>query len=122
MRNWSRNALEWNVANNASFGPHTNGGCTQCKGAVTINNPTSYDKNVAYYIIAHASKFVPANSQRIGSTQVDNLSTVAFKTPAGKIVLIVQNGNSTEKTFNIKYNDDKAPVTISGNSTATYIF
>ncbi|KIC63845.1 glycoside hydrolase family 30 protein [Chryseobacterium taiwanense] len=122
MRNWSKTALEWNVANDASFGPHTPGGCTQCKGAVTINNATGYDKNVAYYIIAHASKFVPANSQRIASTQGDNLSTVAFKTPAGKTVLIVQNSNSTDKTFNIKYNQKTAPVTIAGSSVATYIF
>lgn len=122
MRNWSRNALEWNVANNASFGPHTQGGCTQCKGAVTITGAANYEKNVAYYIIAHASKFVPVNSQRIASTQVDNLATVAFKTPAGKTVLIVQNGNSSDKTFNIKYNQKTAPVTISGSSTATYIF
>lgn len=122
MRNWSRNALEWNVANDASFGPHTQGGCTQCKGAVTINGAAGYEKNVAYYIIAHASKFVPANSQRIASTQADNLSTVAFKTPAGKTVLIVQNSNTSDKTFNIKYNQQTAPVTISGNSTATYIF
>ncbi|WP_288245067.1 glycoside hydrolase family 30 beta sandwich domain-containing protein [uncultured Chryseobacterium sp.] len=122
MRNWSRTALEWNVANDASFGPHTPGGCTQCKGAVTITGSAGYDKNVAYYIIAHASKFVPANSQRIESTQNDNLSTVAFKTPAGKTVLIVQNGNSTDKAFNIKYNQKTAPVTISGSSTATYIF
>lgn len=122
MRNWSRNALEWNVANNASFGPHTNGGCSQCKGAITVNNATGYDKNVAYYIIAHASKFVPVNSQRIASTQSDNLSTVAFKTPEGKTVLIVQNSNTTDKLFNIKYNQKTAPVTISGSSTATYIF
>ena len=26
MRNWSRNALEWNLANDPSFGPHTPGG------------------------------------------------------------------------------------------------
>lgn len=122
MRNWSKTALEWNVANDASFEPHTPGGCTQCKGAITINNATGYDKNVAYYIIAHASKFVPANSQRIASTQGDNLSTVAFKTPAGKTVLIVQNSNSTDKTFNIKYNQKIAPVTIAGSSVATYIF
>ncbi|MEC3875165.1 glycoside hydrolase family 30 protein [Chryseobacterium salviniae] len=122
MRNWSRTALEWNVANDASFGPHTPGGCTQCKGAVTITGAAGYEKNVAYYIIAHASKFVTANSQRIESTQADNLSTVAFKTPAGKTVLIVQNGNSTDKAFNIKYNQKTAPVTISGSSTATYIF
>lgn len=122
MRNWSRTALEWNVANDASFGPHTTGGCTQCKGAITVTGGASYDKNVAYYIIAHASKFVPVNSQRIASSQGDNLSTVAFKTPAGKTVLIVQNSNTTDKTFNIKYNQKTASVTIPGVSTATYIF
>ncbi|UZT98166.1 glucosylceramidase [Chryseobacterium fluminis] len=122
MRNWSKTALEWNVANDASFGPHTPGGCTQCKGAITVNGATGYEKNVAYYIIAHASKFVPANSQRIASTQSGNLSTAAFKTPAGKTVLIVQNSNSTDKTFTIKYNQKTAPVMISGSSTATYIF
>ncbi|KPH15317.1 glucosylceramidase [Chryseobacterium sp. ERMR1:04] len=122
MRNWSKNALEWNVANNTSFGPHTPGGCTQCKGAITVTNNAAYDKNVAYYIIAHASKFVPANSQRIASTQATNLSTVAFKTPAGKAVLIVQNSSSTNQTFTIKYNQQTAPVTISGSSTVTYVF
>ncbi len=122
MRNWSKTALEWNVANNASFGPHTPGGCTQCKGTVTISGGNSYEKNVAYYIIAHASKFVPVNSQRIASTETDNLSTVAFKTPTGKTVLIVQNGSSTDQAFNIKYNQKTAPVTISGHSAATYIF
>ena len=122
MRNWSKTALEWNVANDASFGPHTPGGCTQCKGAITVNGATGYEKNVAYYIIAHASKFIPANSQRIASTQSGNLSTAAFKTPAGKTVLIVQNSNSTDKTFTIKYNQKTAPVMISGSSTATYIF
>lgn len=122
MRNWSKTALEWNVANNASFGPHTPGGCTQCKGAITVNGASDYEKNVAYYIIAHASKFVPVNSQRIASTQGGNLSTVAFKTPEGKTVLIVQNSNTTDKSFNIKYNQKTAPVMISGSSTATYVF
>ena len=31
MRNWSKTALEWNLANNAQFGPHTPGGCTPAK-------------------------------------------------------------------------------------------
>lgn len=37
MRNWSRVALEWNLANDPSYGPHTPGGCTECKGALTID-------------------------------------------------------------------------------------
>jgi len=122
MRNWSKTALEWNLANDPEFKPHTAGGCTECKGAITVSDKENFTRNVAYYIIAHASKFVPANSQRIFSTEADHLSTVAFKTPAGKTVLIVQNSNSTDKTFNVKYNQKTATVTMPGISTATYIF
>ncbi|MCI3936287.1 glucosylceramidase [Chryseobacterium aahli] len=122
MRNWSKIALEWNLANDTEFKPHTPGGCTECKGAITVSDKENFTRNVAYYIIAHASKFVPANSQRISSTQTDNLSTVAFKTPEGKTVLIVQNYSKTDENFNIKYKNKTAPVVITGSSVATYIF
>ncbi len=80
MRNWSRNALEWNLANNAAFGPHTTGGCDVCKGAITVETSSTYTRNVGYYIIAHASKFVPAGSVRISSSSstTGNLSNVQF--------------------------------------------
>src|SRR4030095_11791090 len=91
MRNWSRNALEWNLANNLSFGPHTPGGCTTCKGAITVETNSAYARNVSYYIIAHASKFVTPGAARISSTSPGNLQNVAFKTVDGKKVLIVSN-------------------------------
>lgn len=122
MRNWSKIALEWNLANDTQYKPHTPGGCTECKGAITVSDSENFTRNVAYYIIAHASKFVPANSQRIASTQMENLATVAFKTPEGKTVLIAQNNNKSDESFNIKYNQKIAPVTITGSSVATYIF
>ncbi|MCY0968525.1 glycoside hydrolase family 30 protein [Chryseobacterium wangxinyae] len=122
MRNWSKIALEWNLANDQEYKPHTAGGCTECKGAITVLDKENFTRNVAYYIIAHASKFVPANSQRISSTQTDQLSTVAFKTPEGKTVLIVQNYSKNDENFNIKYKNKAASVTISGSSVATYIF
>lgn len=122
MRNWSRNALEWNLANDTIFGPHTDGGCTTCKGAITIDNTNAYTRNVAYYIIAHASKFVPAGSVRIESAVSGNLNNVAFKTPTGKKVLIVENDDSTSKTFNIKYNNKWAVVTLDGGAVATFIW
>ena len=84
-RNWSVNALEWNLANDPAYQPYTPGGCNTCKGAITIaSTGTLVTRNVAYYIVAHAAKFVPAGSVRIGSPIVSNLQTVAFKTPAGK--------------------------------------
>lgn len=122
MRNWSKTALEWNLANDPKYGPHTDGGCTECKGAITVSDSENFTRNVAYYIIAHASKFVPAGSQRISSTQTKNLSTAAFMTQSGEIVVIVQNESKENEHFNIKFAGKSAAVTISGQSAATYIF
>jgi len=118
MRNYSRTALEWNLANDPSFGPHTDGGCTTCKGALTIGSGIT--RNVAYYIIAHASKFVPVGSTRIYSSNSGNLITVAFKTPASKTVLIVLNDGAASATFNIKINDKWTTPTLPGNSVGTF--
>jgi len=122
MRNWSRNALEWNLANDPNFGPHTAGGCTTCKGALTING-TSYSRNVSYYIIAHASKFVPPGSVRVYSDSgVGSLYSVAFVTPDNKKVLIVLNDGNTNTTFNLKFKDKWAITTIPANSVGTYVW
>jgi glucosylceramidase len=122
MRNWSRNALEWNLANTAAFGPHTSGGCNVCKGAITIETSSAYARNVAYYIIAHASKFVPPASVRISSSTTGNLNNVAFKTPGGKKILIVENDGNSFEVFNIKYNGRWIVVSLEGGSVGTFIW
>ncbi len=122
MRNWSRNALEWNLANDPSFGPHTNGGCTTCKGAVTIDGATNVTHNVAFYIIAHASKFIPEGSVRILSNINGNLQTVAFQTPDNKKVLIVENDGNDVIAFNIKFNGKWTTTQLDGGAVGTYIW
>jgi glucosylceramidase len=122
MRNWSKTALEWNLANDSSFGPHTPGGCNQCKGAITVHDSTSYTRNVSYYIIAHASKFVSPDSQRIGSTNIETLPNVAFKRPDGTKVLIVLNDGSMPETFNIKYNNEWITTSLDAGDVGTYIW
>lgn len=119
MRNWSKNALEWNLANDPNYGPHTPGGCDVCKGALTITN-SNYSRNVSYYIIAHASKFVPAGSIRIASEEVGGLSNVAFVTPEGKKVLIVLNEGNSNITFNLKFKEKWAVATMPANSVGTF--
>jgi glucosylceramidase len=121
-RNWSRNVLEWNLAADQNFDPHTNdGGCTMCQGALTINNTSgAVSRNVSYYIIAHASKLVPPGSVRIGSNVVGNLHNVAFLTPSGKKVLIVVNDNNDPATFAIAYKSYTATATLPAGAVATY--
>lgn len=122
MRNWSKVALEWNLANNATFGPHTPGGCNTCKGAITVDGTLSFIRNVGYYNVAHASKFVPAGSIRIASNIVGNLNNVAFKTPDGKRVLIVENDDTAATLFNVKYNGKWFTTELDGGSVGTFVW
>ncbi|MDB5200821.1 MAG: glucosylceramidase [Ferruginibacter sp.] len=119
VRNWSRIALEWNLANDASYGPHTPGGCTTCLGALTISGGT-ITRNVAYYIIGHASKFVPAGSKRISSNSSGNVHSAAFLRPDGKKVLIVLNDDNAAQSFNIKFNNKWAATALQSGAVATY--
>ena len=121
MQNWSRNALEWNLANDASYGPHTVGGCTTCKGGLTITG-SSITRNVGYYIVAHASKFVPTGSVRISSTTTSVLQTAAFITPARKKVLIVENDDTAPEAFNLRFNGKWVTTTVPAGSVCTYVW
>ena len=121
MRNWSRNALEWNLANDAQFGPHTPGGCTTCKGALTISGNTIL-RNVAYYIIAHASKTVLPGSQRVASTETPELRTAAFLRPDGRKTLIVLNDGNNLRSFNIRFKGKWVTSSLDAGAVATYLW
>ncbi len=146
-RNWSKNSILWNLAADPLNDPHTdNGGCSMCQGAITIDGD-NVSRNIAYYTVAHASKFARPGSVRIASTtrgdqglglhedeqrpeayravvidQVDVLPNVAFKTPDGKIVLIVVNDTWTARTFTVQHNGLFANLRLEPGSAGTYIW
>lgn len=121
MRNWGRIALEWNLANDPSFGPHTPGGCTECRGAVTLNGNVA-TKNVSYYIIGQVSKFVPPGSVRLTSNLTGSLPNVAFRTPTGKIVLLVLNESADLQSFNIQAGSRWITASLQGRTAGTFVF
>lgn len=121
MRNHSRLALEWNLANDPDFGPHTPGGCTQCKGALTISD-SEVTRNVSYYVVAHAARFVPPGSVRLGSNQFSEISNVAFRTPSGKTVLIVLNDGDRPQSFNIHSGGRWIVATLPGGNVGTFVW
>ena len=118
-RNWCRTVLEWNLASDPKYDPHTPGGCTECVGMITING-NSINRNPAYYIIAHAAKLVRPGSVRIGSNTSKALPNVAFKTPDGKKVVIVQNNSGERKNFNIKFKGRTFPSSLDEGAVGTY--
>lgn len=92
-----------------------------CQGAVTIDKD-KVTRNLAYYSVAHASKFVRSGSQRIGSNEPKDLANVAFKTPDGKKVLVVANSGEKVQTFNISFKGKLLSDTIGNGDVATYIW
>lgn len=118
--NWSKTVLEWNAANNPSLGPRTPGGCNTCLGAVTVNNSTSYTKNVAYYIIGQISKFVKPGAVRISSSSTSGtIQTVGFRNPDGSIALVVYNSGSAN-TIKVVSGSSAFNYTVPASSAVTF--
>jgi glucosylceramidase len=121
-RNWSKNVLLWNLAADPSFGPHTNdGGCSGCQGAITIDG-NDFTRNLAFYTLAHASKFVRPGSVRIASNTFDSLPNVAFKTTDGKKVLIVANTSTTAQKFDVRSRTNLFTASLDAGAVGTYIW
>ena len=121
-RNWAKTVLEWNISSNPSLSPHTDrGGCDRCLGAITIDGD-AVTRNPAYYVIAHASKFVDPGSLRIGSTLPEGLPNVAFLRADGKIVLIVHNDSKATKQFEIRSGNQHFNASLPAGATGTWLF
>jgi glucosylceramidase len=120
-RNWSRTVLEWNLAADSRNWPYTPGGCSSCLGAVTIDG-NKVTRNPAYYIIAHASKFVRPGSVRIATNELHQLPNVAFRTPDERRVLIVLNDGVSAQNFSIRDGDKSVTSTLPAGAVGTYVW
>ena len=123
-RNWSRNVLLWNLAADPHNGPHTgDGGCPVCQGAITLDGDT-VTRNLAFYTVAQASKFVRPGSVRIGSTtSVPNLlPNVAFSTPDHRTVLLVANPSIEKQSFHVQFHGKSFATSLGAGDVATYVW
>lgn len=105
-RNWARGVLMWNLALDENHGPHL-GGCKDCRGVVTIDSKTgAVTRNLEYYALAHASRFVRPGAERIdSSTAQDGLDNVAFRNADdGSIALVVCNSAPQARRFTVRQN------------------
>lgn len=59
LQNWASGVMAWGLGTNSNNGPYLPGGCSSCRGLVTINSDGSYTFNMAYYLIAQFSRFMP---------------------------------------------------------------
>lgn len=123
-RHWARGVLMWNLALDEHHGPHL-GGCKDCRGMVTIDSATgAVTRNMEFYALAHASKFVRPGAQRIASTaDAGPLESVAFRNADdGTLVLIVLNGSAQAQRFSVGAGGQVLQATLPRESVATYVW
>ncbi|WP_151734087.1 glycoside hydrolase family 30 protein [Paenibacillus tengchongensis] len=120
-RNWAKTVLMWNLALDPEGGP-ANGGCADCRGVVTVDGQEEegYSRNVEYYALGHASRFVDPGAVRIESSQGDGIENVAFRNPDGSIVLIAFNSMSENRTFKVQWGERRFTFTLPSRSAATF--
>ena len=120
-RTYAKAVALWNLALDETGGPHL-GGCGNCRGLVTINSATgAVTRNVEYYALAHASRFVRPGAVRIESTAPAGLETVAFQNADDKSkTLIVLNSSAQPTTFVVRDNGRGATYTLPAGAVATF--
>ncbi|CAK4034401.1 glucan endo-1,6-glucosidase [Lecanosticta acicola] len=68
LQNWASGALAWTLGADPNNGPHMTNGCSYCQGLVTINSATSYTFNMAYYLMAQFSRYIPRGAIILSGT------------------------------------------------------
>ena len=123
-RNWAKTVVLWNLALDQNHEPFL-GGCTNCRGVVTVNHSTSpaqVIRTVDFTALAHVSKFLQPGARRIASNSFDqgSLEDVAFQNPDGSVVLLVLNSNGSALSFNIAWKGEFASYKLPANGVATF--
>ena len=124
-RHWGQSVVLWNLALDEDNGPFI-GGCQTCRGVVTVTDNDTVTKELEYWALGHASKFVRPGAVRIGSSSLadpitgEGLANVAFADRDGAQVLIAHNGAGVARTFDIQVGDQHVTTTLAAGAAATY--
>jgi glucosylceramidase len=118
LRNWSRTALEWNLASDPECALHTPGGAVGSLGGVTIG--ATIKRNAGYYLMAHSARFIRPGSVRVYSSEVDQLPNVTCLTPDSRMVMLVMNDADGPRRFRVQHQGAYATLELGAGDVATF--
>ena len=121
MQNYARTSIEWNLASDPSLSMHTDGGCTTCKGALTMQNGAVQSRNVSYYIVAQMSRVVQRGAARVATSGASDINSCAFVNPDGSIGVIMYNNNNDDRNVDIIYDGKYASFMVHGNGATSVL-
>jgi glucosylceramidase len=123
-RGWAKGVILWTLALDGHHGPHT-GGCGDCRGVVTIDSSTgAVSRNVEYYALAHASRFVRPGARRIASSaSVGALENVVFRNADdGSKVLVAVNTAAAPLTLAVVWAGKSFQYTLEAGAVVTFVW
>jgi len=122
-RAWSKGVLFWNLALDENHGPHL-GGCGDCRGVVTIDSTTgAITRNVEYYVLGHASRFVAPGAVRIeAGPAVKDLNTVAFRNTDGATVVLAVNRGHNQRAVSVRDGGRAFSYVLPAGAVATFVW
>ncbi|EEA19831.1 Endo-1,6-beta-D-glucanase neg1 [Talaromyces marneffei ATCC 18224] len=108
LQNWASGVMAWTLGTNSSYGPHlSEGGCHTCQGLVTVNDDGTYTLQLAYYLMAQYSKFIPPGAIILNGSGshtrsgVGGIQSVASLNPDGTRTVVIQNTLSSDVYVNV---------------------
>jgi hypothetical protein len=88
---------------------------------VTVTARGEVERNVEYYALGHASRFVVPGARRIAATSAGGpIETVAFQNPDGTTVLIALNDGDTVHTFAVQWGGKMFCYALEAGAVATF--
>ncbi|KAL9084104.1 MAG: hypothetical protein Q9159_005399 [Coniocarpon cinnabarinum] len=97
LQNFAAGAMAWTLGSDTNEGPHLAGGCTTCRGLVTIDTSAgTYTPQIDYYMMGQFSKYMEKGSTVLamtGSYDYGNgkVEAVASLNGDGTRVVVVEN-------------------------------
>jgi glucosylceramidase len=123
-RNWGQSVILWNLALDQHRGPFL-GGCKTCRGVVTVNTENeTVTKNLEFWALGHASRFVAPGAVRIGSSQPAGspVSNVAYRNRDGSLIMVAHNAGHQAENVAITVGDRHVTARLAAGAAATYRF
>jgi glucosylceramidase len=117
LRNWSRTALEWNLASDPECALHSRLGAVGALGGVTIG--TTIKRNAGYYLMAHSARFIRPGSVRVYSSEVDQLPNVTCLTPDSRMAMVIMNDAYGARRFRVQHRGACATLELGTGDVAT---
>jgi glucosylceramidase len=133
LRNWSRTAIEWNLASDPRQALHTRRGAVGALGGITIGAtikpcrrgrgvaiaPT-ITRNAGYYLMAHSARFIRPGARRVHSSELVALPNVACLTSGARLVMVVLNDAGGPRRFCLRHRGNHATLELGAGDVATF--